>query len=108
MPRKLGIVPPPVIGKRTVRTTFTFVLELHGGTYVSQSPGRTARDALRRWCARRHEPLVSQFGAVTVFDMLSGFESAELVAVDGVQGVWSAAVTVEGVLALVHVIRTAA
>ena len=107
MPRKPGIV-PPVIVKPTVRPTFTFVLELHGGTYVSQSPGRTAREALRRWCGRRHEPLVSQFGAVTVFDMVSAFESAELVPVDGVQGVWSAAVTVGKTLALVHVIRTAA
>jgi hypothetical protein len=85
-------------------TVFTFVLEYKGGTYISQTSGRSLAGAVADWARTRTE------GDLTTWGLVRG-DLKELVAdtpvlLDGCQNFWCLSASTDKGLILVNIIAT--
>jgi len=85
---------------------FTIVCDYRGGTYVSQVEAADHEQALTLWGAllSRQQPIG---GASHLIARAVDKPSKEIVPINGLVGVWCWAETVDNVLALVNIIRSA-
>lgn len=95
---------------RVNRSLFTFVVDHHGGTYVSQFAGRTVSEAFEAWARGLDFGTVRGTQLQARRDRLLAYiQEFELepVPIDGMRGVWGRSVLIgRRPLALVTIIET--
>lgn len=86
--------------------TYTFVVEIEGGTYVSQVQASNKRAALLAWCeAVRAEKLLAHRTTRLVNAILR--DGPELVALSDLEGAWCFTASFANRLVLGHIILSA-
>lgn len=86
---------------------YTMVLDFHGGTYITQFDAATAVDAVTAWCDElQEEQLLGEVSSDVAEGIMIDAVENQLVEVEGLHGVWCAATTAAGALALLNVIIT--
>jgi hypothetical protein len=84
---------------------FTFILEIGGGTYISQYAGRSAEQALKKWASTEPSGLARLTGAqATAIRQQIGNE--QLISIEGVQNVWCITASIGRRLAVLNVIKS--
>jgi len=86
---------------------FTLVLDLGGGTYVSQYEGPSPAAALRSW-AQNELPLLVQAGAPPAVVSLASVADDDPTPLTGLINVWCVTGRVDSELALLNIIATVA
>ena len=85
---------------------YTFVLEHGGGTFISQVASSDVQQAFASWIERMRAELASDGISMSVWKAFADADGEDLVAVNGLKGVWCASAIVDEVLALLNVIST--
>lgn len=86
---------------------YTCVLDYHGGTYISQFRADSAVHGVEAWCRELEEnQLLGEPSSSVAQGILDDAVKNRLVEVEDLSGVWCAATTNGGALALLNVIET--
>lgn len=87
---------------------YTFILDLSGGTFTSQAPGKSVREALKRWAS--HElPRIPDLAATVAAEIRQQVGHEDPTPVDGLQNVWCAGFLVDSTpckFALLNIVET--
>ncbi len=97
----------PVRSHRNRMSTFTFIADYDGGTYISQSVGESPREALRAWSRSFDFSAIPRLSARDALKLRRDLSADTLTPVDSVRSVWcvSGAPKRKG-LFLIHIIKT--
>lgn len=86
---------------------YTLVLDYHGGTYISQFRAPGPVEAVTAWCQELEDnQLLGEPSSDVARGILEDAVENRLVEVEDLLGVWCAATTTSGALALLNVIQT--
>jgi hypothetical protein len=83
---------------------YTFVLDFDGGTYIAQVEG-PLQDACEAWL-RGELGKIEALDRVGQQELIESISDEEPTLIDGLENVWCLSGVANGILALVHVVKT--
>ena len=90
--------------------TYTFALDVAGGTYISQFSGRSKEDALLSWSDNLDQDVITALGGASIEEIQKevASELAEdgLTALRNITNVWFLYLSVRGIPGYLNIIQT--
>ena len=87
------------------KSLYTIVLDFRGGTYIGQATQESPKEAVIAWTAGISQEDANEW-RLDKEQLQSISRIDEATAVDGCTGVWCLSGTIDGHMALIHVVQT--
>lgn len=86
--------------------TFTFIMELRGGTYISQVKSVGLSDAIVQWGSQLNIDEIKYFSHKTKDELIGKLHEDSPAPIEGIKAVWVICYTLQVGFAMVNIVQT--